>query len=100
VVPPRIKNGTNTPALLGEKTGEAQILTDDRSKNGNWCDSLKGNQYGLGPNNAKIGSWRQGLSPLGIPGGMVNDLGETEELLERFMAPRGPKKRQPGKEKM
>jgi hypothetical protein len=31
---------------------------------------------------------------------MVNDLGETEELLERFMAPRGPKKRQPGKEKM
>jgi hypothetical protein len=31
---------------------------------------------------------------------MVNDLGETEELLERLMAPRGPKKRQPGKEKM
>jgi hypothetical protein len=84
---------------LEKKCREARILTDGRSEME--TDTILGLSQGksirIGTKQREDWILAPGTFALGILGGIVNDTGEIQELWERFMAPRRPKKRQGGR---
>uniref|UniRef100_A0A0A9CV70 CDPK n=1 Tax=Arundo donax TaxID=35708 RepID=A0A0A9CV70_ARUDO len=83
---PGSRTARGVPCPAWKIRSEARILTDDRSRMETFSNSgndswvlFQGNLHGLDRTTPKIGSWRGGLSPLGILGGMVDELGTTKE---------------------